>query len=210
MDDVGFIYEAFNSSVCTRSYKRGAHIYQEGAVAGSVFRLLQGRVKLWKEGYHISRNIIFQIVYPFDLFGLLDFFNQKRIRRCTAVAVDNEVIVQCIPFHEFEKKILKHSNNRYLITLSLMKRYHNIWEKYCKLQLPDINRMVFKTLESLAKEKGEITPKGIVLEGMTHQELADYIGVSRQSVTTAMNTLRSEKRIDYNRYQIVIRFLNEK
>jgi CRP-like cAMP-binding protein len=39
---------------------------------------------------------------------------------------------------------------------------------------------------------------------MSHIDLAEYIGASRQSVTTAMNKFRKEGKLDYSRKQILI------
>ncbi len=40
--------------------------------------------------------------------------------------------------------------------------------------------------------------------GMTHQDLADYIGISRQSVTSTLNILRRDQKIDYDRHFIIM------
>jgi len=191
-----FTHKILESSTVQKTYKKGAYIYHEGEGAKGVYRVLEGRVKLWKNNTGFHRSIIFYMVHPFELFGLLDFFDRTETRRCAAIAMDNEVVVQFIPFSEFERYAFKDHIASFAIIQSLIKNCESYWERFCELKGGNINLMVFRALQKLANEKGIITDTGIILKGIKHQELADYIGVSRQSVTRLMNNYRKEGKID--------------
>lgn len=186
-------------------YSKGAYIYPEGEVAQNIFKILQGRVKLTSEGSRRQRILTLQILNPPDLFGVLDFFQKPNLRRCAAIAADEQVMVQRISLHEFEEKVLKNAYNRNVILLAFIERHNIIWNKYLHLQASNMEQMVFDTLESLALERGTKVEGKSAIAGMTHQDLADYIGISRQSVTSTLNILRRDQKIVYDRHNIILR-----
>jgi len=203
-----FEHNLFDSSTIRKTYKKGANIYQEGNNAQVVFRVMEGRVKIWKNNPELNRKIILYIVHPFELFGVIDFFNKSKTRRCVATAMDNKVVVQYIPFSEFKRNIVKDHRLNFAIIQSLIMNYELCWERFRELTGREVNLKVYRAIQKLAKDKGIVTETGIVLKGIKQQELADYIGVSRQSVTAAMVQYKKEGKIDYDRDRILIKQRN--
>lgn len=205
MDDHDFINKMFEFSTEQETYKKGAYIYHNDEIAQGVFKVLKGRVKLSKSSTVINRMITFYFVHPSGIFGTMEFFFHKRIRRCAAIAIDDEVIVQHIPYSEFERYMHIDPVGSLEIVQSMIKCSNICWDKCYELQRNDIVQRVFNTLETLATENGRMTEKGIEIEGMSHQELANYIGISRQSVSSSLSELREKKIIEYNRKCILIK-----
>ncbi|MDF1866128.1 MAG: Crp/Fnr family transcriptional regulator [Saprospiraceae bacterium] len=204
MNSLGWSHEMMGVSFLKKNYKKGAHIYRKDDHVQDVYRILKGRVKLCRFNEEVNRHIIFHIRQPFDFFGVLDNIINLEFRRCAAIALDNEVVIQIIPFSEFKKYIFSSYDNRLAFMETIAKNERTIWSKVVGLKDDNITQRVFNVIERLVIEKGRKTERGIVIKGMSHIDLAEYIGASRQSVTTAMNKFRKEGKLDYSRKQILI------
>ena len=200
-----FSDKLFESSTVQKTYKLGTYIYFRGDNIEGVYRVLNGRVKLYNNNIKSNRGIIFNIIYPMEVFGFLEFFSEKISRRCAAIAMDKEVIVQFIPFYELEKLLIKDRSIIITITESLIRCGESYWERFCELNRNDVNTKIMIALQRMANEKGVTSNKGVTLNGITQQELADYVGISRQSVTTAMNYWRKKGKVEYNRSCILLK-----
>lgn len=187
-----------------KKYKKGAYIYREGDEVTGVFTVLKGRVKISKRKVGSQLGLTFYFKEASEFFGILDNF-QKTNRRCDAVAVSKEVIVQHIPFFVFEKLLLENPDLQKDLLQSVLEDYESNWAKYREILKPNIDEKIFNSLLRLAINKGRKTEKGIRIEGFTHQELAYFFGVSRQSITGALNRFRKAKTIDYDREYILIK-----
>lgn len=196
--------QIFDSLTVEKTFKKGTCIFREGEAAGGIYQILEGRVMIFKEDNNLDRRIILSIAYPHELFGLLDFFRNKEDRRCNAIAMDH-LILQFIPNSEFEKYSSSSAKISFAVIKFLIMNYELCWDRICRLNGDDITLKVYGALRNLAIGKGIKTDAGIFLKGIRHQELADYIGVSRNSVTTAMNNFRKKGLIDYNRNHLLFK-----
>jgi len=199
------IDKLFERSNISKTYRKGQYIYQEGEVARGIFRVQKGRVKLWKLGSSFTRSLVLYFVHPCEPFGIIDFFRKGKTRRCSATAMDNEVTVQFIHLSEFEKSVFRDTEFRQDIFKFLTISEQINFEKYSGLQSDNMDERVFLALQKLAKTKGVLSKDGIQLPNITHQDLSDYIGISRQSVTFSFNNLRGKGLIVYDRKHIIIK-----
>jgi CRP/FNR family transcriptional regulator, anaerobic regulatory protein len=194
----------FKSSNVIKTYRKGDIIYYEGDIAKRVYRVLKGRVKIWKYGQKSDRKIIFYFIHPLEIFGTIDFINKDRVCRFFASALDNEVIIQYVSYNTFEKALLEDHDLRLEVIQSLIKADHGNMAKYFDSEANDLTQRVFNTIKKLAHRNGLLLEGKIFLEAIPQKELADYFGVSRQSITTALNNLRRNGKIEYNRNRIII------
>ncbi len=206
--DISSIDKLFEHSNNSKVYRKGQYIYQEGELARGIFRVQKGRVKIWKLGSSFTRSLILYFAHASDSFGIIDFFKEGTKRRCSATAMDDEVIVQFVPLSKVESCLYRNAEFRQEVFNLLSNTEQINYEKYKELQSRDINKRVFIALQYLAKRKGVWSNEGFVLPNITHQDLSDYIGISRQSVTFAFNKLKEEGLIEYNRRRIIIKRKN--
>jgi len=199
------IDKLFERSNISKIYRKGQYIYQEGEVHRGIFRIQIGRVKLWKQGSGFYRSLILYFVFQTEIFGVIDFFKGGKERRCSAIAMDEEVVIQFIPISEFNRVMFGDANFIKQMFELVVDWEQIIYEKYVELQSNNIDIRVYKVLQYLAKRKGTLTVKGIVLKTITHQDISDYVGISRQSVTYAFKNLEKAGKIEYNRKHILIK-----
>lgn len=204
-DNRSSIDKLFEQSDCSKIYRKGQFIYRKDEEVKGIFRVQEGRVKIWKHGYSFNRNLVLYFVNASEPFGIIDFFSKGKRRRCSATTMDNEVTVQFIHLSEFEKFVFRSAEFRQEIFNLLVNSEQINYEKYKDLQSDNMDERVYRALQYLAKRKGVSSNQGILLANVTHQDLSDYIGISRQSVTFSFNRLREEGLIDYDRRQIIIK-----
>lgn len=199
------IDKLFDRSNISKTYRKGQYIYQKGEVARGIFRIQNGRVKLWKHGSGFNRGLILYFAFQTDFFGLIDFFRGGKERRCSAIAMDEEVVIQFIPISEFNRVMFGDANFIKDMFELAADREQIIYEKYVELQSNQIDERVYRALQNLARRKGTPTDKGIMLKTIIHQDVSDYVGISRQSVTNAFNILEKAGKIEYNRKHIIVK-----
>lgn len=205
-----YLDRLFQLSSIQLTYRKGARIYKRGDAANGIYRVLKGRIKLGntktsRKRTGADRGVIFHIIYRFDIFGVLGFYDKKRVHRCTATALDEEVIILFISFSEFEKYIFNSDSGNFEMIRILIAHCETNWTKYCDLQTMNLDQLVLEALLKIAKEGGVKTNKGIVIKGISQKDLADYIGISRQSVTSIMNRLKRLGKIEYSRCEILVK-----
>lgn len=205
MNSLRWSYKMAGVSFPKKAFKKGAYIYREDGHVQDVYRILKGRVKLCRQNKLNNRHIIFHIRQPFDFFGVIENIVHSDFRRCAAIALDNEVVVQIIPFAKFRTQVFSSPDNILAFMEMLAKNEETIWSKVRGLNDENVTQRVFKAINRLVVEKGRKTEKGIVINGISHIDLAEYIGASRQSVTTAMNRFRREGKLDYSRKRIILK-----
>ena len=73
----------------------------------------------------------------------------------------------------------------------------------------DVRTRMLEFLKDFALERGEGGgPEYRIDHFLTHKDMADLIGTTRQTVTTLMNELRNEGKIDFSRRSIFIPDIN--
>ena len=136
------IDKLFERSNISKIYRKGQYIYQEGEVPRGIFRIQIGRVKLWKQGSGFYRSLILYFVFQTEIFGVIDFFKGGKERRCSAIAMDEEVVIQFIPISEFNR-VLKQSENT-------PEAHFGLAKAYLKLEnLDKVNEHILKAEKSI-------------------------------------------------------------
>ncbi|MCC6413302.1 MAG: Crp/Fnr family transcriptional regulator [Saprospiraceae bacterium] len=181
-------------------------IYKPGQSATKVYFLLKGIVKV---AVHAEKkDIIKYVVREGSLFGESSLTGESQ-RRDFAYIMDERAEVI-----EFESSTL----------LSLMKRnfsfaqslLHFLGERlrYTETQLEkvvlkDSKSRILEYLHQMGLEQGKrIGYETLVKHNMTHQDIADLTGTSRQMVTAVLNQLKRSNVLYFNRKKILFRDLS--
>lgn len=187
------------------NFCKGSFIYHEGDSVRHVYKAIKGRVKLVKAIGGINREFIHHFIYPQEFIGLGEFFPRMRTRRMSAIAIDKEVVVRKISLFMFEMELRKNPELVSSMIKQLIEKREDTWKRFCRRKYYSSKNLVIKALLDMAKERGKVEEKGIVLQSLTHQDIGGYVGICRQNVTQVLNLLRDENKIEYNRNEIIIK-----
>lgn len=202
--EANILEKIFKPSLKIRKYSKGDFIFHQGDIAKGIYRILDGRVKLWKYDVTYSKSNIYYLLSPSDIFGVVDFMNEERICRLSATAVDPVVNLQFVSYETFEKHFFYHTDARIELIKALIKLNEACVEKYFISKGSLLKERVYKAIKRIAIKRKKYSDNNSYLEHLSQKEISEYLGVSRQSVTQALNELKKEGKIKYDRSGITI------
>lgn len=168
-----------------------------------VFIIKSGRIKICKEN-EAGREIIIEILGPNDLFGYeteSSFTKQEYAKLIT-----KEAELLSISQIEFNVILKKYNSVAIKVTTALNAKLKSFQQKIEDLVFKSSEQRVIDFFKRYAKFHGIAKGNAIEMEMiLTHQDIADYTALSRQSVTSQINKLTAEGIILYeNRKKVVI------
>lgn len=173
-----------------RTFPRKSPIYSPADDASSVLLLTKGRAKLCSLNSD-GKQAILAFIEPGELFGELAVLG-LRSREERAEAVETSTVV-AIPGEEIEALMERHPSVSLAITKLIGLRRRRIERRLRHLLFHSTRERLLHLLLELAEQYGVATPGGIALKvKMSHQDLADVIGASRESVTLRLGELQAE------------------
>jgi CRP/FNR family transcriptional regulator, cyclic AMP receptor protein len=182
---------------------KGSYAYSSSDPANSIFLLKEGHIKISKLTED-GKEITLTILCPGEIFGEMALVDESP-RDHDARAIDD--VLLC----EFKKRDLEHFIElrpgmalriTRLIGLRLRKMETKVLDLICK----DVRTRVCELLLSLADWYGKPTPGRREWKiNLTHQDIANLVGVSRQITTQTLDRLKSQGIIDLRHGWIIIR-----
>lgn len=193
----------FQKMKFTSSYPAGAVLFVEGQVPRGVYMLCKGRVKLTMAS-PAGKTVIARVVEAGELLGLHSSISGD------AHEVTAESLQPCqvdfIRRDDFMKLLREHGD----VSIRAMQQFINYYRgachqiRYLGLTPSATEKMACFLLESASR--GQETPKGIRFNlSLTHEEIAQVVGVTRETVTRALAELRTKMLISTKGPSILIR-----
>jgi CRP/FNR family transcriptional regulator, cyclic AMP receptor protein len=187
-----------------RTYPKGSFILLEGDPADAFYLILAGEVKVVTQGAD-GREFILAVQRAGDFFGEMSLFDGQP--RSASVVTTEDSTFLILYKQEFLDQV-KHSARivfKFLITLC--QRFRESDKKLRDLALLDVPHRVCKALVTLGERVGLASDEGdlIIPKRPTHQDVANWIGSSRETVTRVFNDLEKQGYISLLGRTVVIR-----
>jgi len=182
------VLAVFESLKITNSYPRGATLFTEGEDANGVYMLCKGRVKLSaysKDG----KALILRIVEAGEILGLRAAINGS------TYGVTAEVLESCqinfVRKNDILRFLREHADAGFNALRQLSNNYHAAYTQVCSLGLSSsvgdkLAKLFIGWAESAAFKNGRIHLKIT----FSHEEIAEMIGTSRETVTRLLKDFR--------------------
>ena len=183
-----------------RTYCRGESVFSQEEKASSLYVLLKGRVVLVKQLISGRKNILYEVSEN-DIFGEHYIFCDDSVYRYGAQAVTDVEVLQipCSFFYGFCSETCDH--HRKLIRNMLEILSAKEWMSVRKMNIISATSLKERISIWLMDEARE---DGVVQLKMNREELADYIGVARPSLSRALMKMQNEGMIEVDRTHIKI------
>jgi CRP-like cAMP-binding protein len=190
-----------------KKFAKKEYIYFPEDAADSIFLLKQGRIKISRMTEE-GRELILAILEPGEIFGELALVEES-YRETLAEALE-DTLTCVIKREDFLKLMKKQPNVTFKIIKLIGLRRRAIESKIEYLLFRDVPARLAHLLLSLVDEYGVKTSDGIRLRvRLTHQEIGNLIGATRETTTTALNKLKDLHLIDFKLRHLVIRDKNK-
>lgn len=185
-----------------RPFRKHALIFQSGADDNHVYILLDGRVKIFQLS-PFGREVIQWFCFPGEIFGLAELNGSRREVYAEACQASR---VLCVTQTAFRQFLAQSPHLSMLIVDLLSKRLRVLGDMLLNVTTDDVTSRVVKLLTRLSARYGKRGPEDVYIDfQLTHQEMADMIGASRQTVTTVLNELRRQDVLHIEKHCIHIR-----
>lgn len=187
--------------------KKGKYIYFPQEPSKVIFFLKAGRVKIGSYSDD-GKEIIKTIVHPGEIFGEMGIVGQEK-RKDFAIAMDNEVRICAITVDEIRSMMSEIPHLNFAVTKVIGERLIKVERKLESMVFKDVRTRLVDFLRDTAEDHGkQIGHEILIQHNLTHQDIANLIATSRQTVTTILNELKENDQIYMERNKILIRDLS--
>ncbi len=146
-----------------------------------MYLLKRGRVKIANTAPN-GKEVTFDILEPGEVFGELEAL-EGAPRTTVAEALD-DVMICVIRRDDFDRYLGMHPNVTFKLTKLIGLRLKKIQSRVEDLVFRDVPARLAHLLSELSKSEGVADKQGIRLKvKLTHQEMANLIGCSRETVS---------------------------
>lgn len=174
--------------------KRGI-IFHEGDECNTIYFIAKGSVKIFKITED-GREHIVNLLSARDMFPHVGLFGGGYYP-ATARAIEDSLI-----YHLYIKDFRRILEASPVLSIKLLQildsKIRTLQERLGNAMSKDITDKVVSTLHSLARTNGSQIDEGIEINmELTHQDIADLVGTTRESVSRIIGQLKKDGRIYY-------------
>lgn len=185
-----------------RFYKKRTVIFTEGGEREAVYFIAEGLVKAFKTDEHGHEQIV-SILKNGDMFPHVGFFNQDPYPATTEALMDTELLA--IPIASFEQLLLTTPTIAVKLLGVMGAKIKELQERIHEFTGQDVNNRAISYLLKLAEQHGDKGEHTIRLHlPMTHQEFANAVGTTRESISRLFIQLRKDKIIRIERSRTIL------
>jgi len=183
-------------------YEKGDLVYISDAEP-NIYFIKSGSVKVVNQSEDGSEQL-HEVIEAGELFG--KFIGSDGGEQEQVIAVD-ECLVCYMPFARWQDFIKNHAQ----LSLSFIKwiglRIKRMERKMDSLYFKTSRQRIVEQLDDIIKRFGKKDSEGNVTISLslTHEEIAQLTGTSRQNVNTFLNELRANGYIEYDRNSLIIK-----
>ena len=196
--------KAFEAIKYTTMFPKGAILFLEGQSPRGVFLLCSGRVKL-STCSSDGKVLITRIAEAGELLGLSSTISNK------PYMVTAETLVPCqidyIKREDFLRFLAENNTACIRVAEHLSNNYHSASEQVRSLGLSHATgEKLAKLILEWCARSGKQTERGISLKlTLTHEEIAQLIGASRETVTRLLGDFKAQEVIYLKGSTLIIR-----
>jgi len=194
--------KALADDVTLEEARRRRVIYMPGDPGDSVFFVNGGRVKISRVTPD-GKELTLAYRGPGEVFGEL-CVGDGRHREEMAEAMENALVTQ-IPRERFERLIASDAGLGFSMTKILCRRRAESERKMEDLLFKDVNAKLAELLLHLCDNYGVDDARGtLVAVKITHQEMANLIGSTRETVSLTLSQFKRKKLITTEGRKVII------
>ena len=194
--------QAFESLKITNGYPKGSTLFIEGQPANGIYMLCQGRVKL-STCSRDGKIIILRIAEPGEVLGLSATVSGS-VYEATAEVLDS-CQVNFVRKDDFLRFLQQNAEAGFSAAKQLSRNYHTAFTQICSLALSSsvadkLAKLFLGWCEGASSSNGSVHLKITY----THEEIAEMIGTSRETVSRLLKDFRDRKLITLKGSDLIV------
>jgi CRP/FNR family cyclic AMP-dependent transcriptional regulator len=185
-----------------RSYRKNQVIFLEEETGNYMYIVLAGKVKVTKSTLG-GKDSILAIHQMGDFFGEMALLDGKTSPATVSAMEDCRIAsISSADFHRYlmhNEKVIKQ------IVQVLCGRLRHVWGQIQALTYSNAESRIRAGLLQLANRHGVRDARGIIINlKITHQEVAEMVGTSRETVTRTLARLQKDKIIEIDHRRMIL------
>lgn len=182
--------QALDKTGTTRRLDKGDFVFRSGENAGGVHFLKSGKIKV-SQPVSNGKEVILWFCFGGDIFGLAEAA-QHGEREVSAQACENSEILS-IPQTRFNIYLFEHPQVMFLLLQVMSSRLRCLSETMANIAGQQVHTRLARLMLWLCARYGQREGDNVVMKvHLTHQEIADMIGATRQTVTSIMGDFKRQ------------------
>jgi CRP/FNR family transcriptional regulator, cyclic AMP receptor protein len=175
-----------------KTFDKNDYIFRAASPGNNVYILTKGRVKIFQLS-PTGRKIILWFCFPGEMFGMAETSGNWPREVYAQACTDTEVL--SIYEKQFKTFLATHPDSSLLTIDVLACRLRVLGEMLLNVSTDNVTTRLVKLITRLSALYGKRQDQNhdLYLDiPLTHQEIADMIGTSRQTVTTELGHLQKQ------------------
>jgi CRP/FNR family cyclic AMP-dependent transcriptional regulator len=190
----------------TRRWPVGAALFLEGELSSSVLVVVSGRVKVFSLTDQ-GEEIVLAVRGPGSLLG--DMSAVDGLPRSASVTALEPVVALVVPTPAFTDYLSTRGTAAMVLIRLIVQRLRDADRKRVEFAALDTSARVARRLVELAERFGEPDENGVrITVALSQDELAGWVGASREAVAKALRTLRERGFLTTGRRTMTVLDLN--
>ncbi|HFA51472.1 MAG TPA: Crp/Fnr family transcriptional regulator [Bacteroidetes bacterium] len=187
-------------------YKKGETIFSQRNAHLHVYRVTKGIVKIYS--LHDGKEMLEDYCQKGEMFNCEALFDADR-GGLAAEAMTQLTTVKKIPVLAFRQAMMGNAPLYKEVLKTVSNSLNRTQERLRRMTLLNSHHRVIDFLADHAVKSGRrVGYEWVVKPAMTHQDMGNITGTSRQTVTTVLNELRRERLIHFTRNYLIVRDLD--
>jgi CRP/FNR family transcriptional regulator len=184
-----------------RAYRKNQVIFLEEETGNYMYLVLSGKVKVAKAGAG-GKETILAIHRTGDFFGEMSLLDGKTAPATVSAMEDSKII--SLSGTDFHRYLMHNEKVMLQIIQVLCARLRQVWQIQ-SMSSSTADARIRMGVYQLAKRHGIRDAHGTIIDlKITHQELAEMVGTSRETVTRVLTHLRELGIIEIDQRRITL------
>jgi CRP/FNR family transcriptional regulator, cyclic AMP receptor protein len=195
--------QALSTITSAATYPKGATLFLEGQAARGVFIVCSGRVKLSTSSAD-GRTLILRIADPGEVLGLPASVTGKPYELTADVIEPTQA--NFIPRQDFLNFLRDHGEAALRVAQQLGETYHSAIAEMRSIGLShSVSEKLARFLLDISSGHNESNGETRVTLTLTHEEIAQMIGASRETVTRLFSDFKKKQLLQVKGSTLIIR-----
>jgi CRP/FNR family cyclic AMP-dependent transcriptional regulator len=188
----------FEKTASRKKFPRNTILFSKGDKSDSLYILCSGKAKAIARDEQ-GKEIVLGLIGPGEYFGEMAALDGEPRSATIVTKEPSEILI--ISKEDFQDSLSSNPDLIFSLVRVLLERFRKADEKIESLALMNVYGRVADFLMQIAEPKeGE----WVIREALTHQEIADMVGASRETVSRTIKELQDAGYISIKKRQITI------
>ncbi len=177
-----------------KHYSKDQVVLYEEDTSNYMYLVYSGKVRVVKV-YEDGREQIITIHKKNDFFGEMSLLDGKTAP--ATVIAHEESVIGLLSKDDFEQHLLNSEGIRSRVIDLLCERLRDSWAMIRILSIDNAEQRLMAVLDRLQEVYGVKDGRGVIINvKLTHQQIANYASISRETVTRNLNRLERDQSIE--------------